>query len=728
MSAVSPRNAWWVSGLLLLAMAAAPLHAQQATIQAARRAPMTLPTSRIIVKWRESGVAAVQIDSLADRTARLRNATGMRLDGVRSVASRLDVVRLRDRGAEATMRDAVQLAVARLRADPSVEYAEADERIFVLAAPNDPRYVAGSDAIGSWQGQWYLADPSATAPAAIGAVTAWDTNQGANINVAVLDTGVVLDHPDLAGQFLVTKDATHTPIGFDFVCNDVLTQACTATGTLYYTANDGNGWDADPSDPGDWISAADLLIKDPNDATGKSYLYAGCGSGTNHDEPEDSSWHGTRVSGILAAVANNGIGIAGAAPGIHIMPVRIIGKCAGYTSDLVAALYWAGGLSNSVLGSLAAPAIHANIINLSLGNRLPCSQAEQDAITALNGASVLVVAAAGNDGGPVGAPANCTGVLSVAGIRHLGTKVGYSNVSSTAAAVSIAAPAGNCINTGVNQPCLYSLDTLSNEGKTTPVASSTLTSYTYSSFNAGYAGNALNNANIGTSFASPLVSAVAAMMASVNGNLLPSEVIQRMQQAATPFPVPATAATGGVCHVASLAQDSSKNYTDVQDRDCQCTTAACGAGMLNAPAAIAAALRPIALLKPSSTVGSIGQRISVDASTSLAANGHTIVAYQWSTDPSLSIVNANGAVAEFIFPALRPITVTLTVTDEAGRRDSTSAKIESTLTASSTTNSDGITSGGGSMGLELVLLGLLAWRGTETRRKCRYACRIEQGR
>jgi serine protease len=724
MSAVNPRNAWWTPWLLLLATAAAPLPAQQAVIQSARRAPADLPTNRIIVKWREAGVAAVQIDSLLGRTARLRAATGMRLDGVRSVAARLDVVRLRDRGAEATMRDAVQVAVARLRADPSVEFAEADERIFILAAPDDPRYVGGSDAIGSWQGQWYLGDPSATAPAAIGAVTAWDTNQGANINVAVLDTGVVLDHPDLAGQFLVVKNTT-TLIGRDFVCNDVLTMACDAQGSQYYTANDGDGWDANPADPGDWISAADLQIKDPNDATGTSYLYAGCGGGTNHDQPVDSSWHGTRVSGILAAATNNAIGIAGAAPGVHIMPVRIIGKCAGYTSDLVAALYWAGGLSNAVLGSLPAPSIHANIINLSLGNRLPCSQAEQDAINALNAASVLVVAAAGNDGGPVGAPANCTGVLSVAGIRHIGTKVGYSNISSTAAAVSIAAPAGNCINTGVNQPCLYSLDTLSNEGKTVPMQpSNALTSYTYSSFNAGYAGNSLNNANIGTSFASPLVSAVAAMMASVNGNLLPSEVIQRMQEASTPFPVPATAATGGICHVASLAQDSSGNYTDVQDRDCQCTTATCGAGMLNAPAAIAAALRPIAVFTPSSTSGSIGQRISVDGSKSLAAKGHTITGYQWSTDPGLSISNANGAVAEFVFPAFRPVSVTLTVTDEAGRRDSTSVKIESTVTASSS----GSTSGGGAMGPELILLGLIAWRGTERRRKCRYACRIEQGR
>ena len=87
------------------------------------------------------------------------------------------------------------------------------------------------------------------------------------------------------------------------------------------------------------------------------------------------------------------------------------------------------------------------MLNLSLGSRDACSQAEQTAIDALKSVKILVVAAAGNDGGPIGAPASCTGVLSVAGLRHIGTKVGYSNVSSTAAPISIAAPAGNCVNT-----------------------------------------------------------------------------------------------------------------------------------------------------------------------------------------------------------------------------------------------------------------------------------------
>jgi serine protease len=190
------------------------------------------------------------------------------------------------------------------------------------------------------------------------------------------------------------------------------------------------------------------------------------------------------------------------------------------------------------------------------------------------------------------------------------------------------------------------------------------------------------------------------MMASLNGQLTTAELISRMQQSATAFPAPAVAPTGGTCHVAALTKNAAGDYSDVQSVDCQCTTATCGAGMLNAPAAVAAALRPIALLKSSATVGSIGQRISLDGSTSLAANGHRIAGYQWSVNPNIAVSNPNGALAEVVFPATRPITVTLTVTDETGRQDSASLTIEAALTASGS-------SGGGAMGIELLALLLL---------------------
>jgi serine protease len=263
--------------LLTLCWLVVGLGASDASFADVRRTPADTASDRIIVKWRETGVAAIQLESLSARTSRLRDVSGLPLRGVRSLNSRLDVVRLRGAADESTVR----AAVARLRADPSVQYAEIDARRFIHAIPNDTRYAPGSDLLGDWRGQWYLADPTAATPAAIGATTAWDTTRGTGLRIAVIDTGIVADHPDLAGKLLA---------GRDFVCHDSATQSCQATGAIQsLVANDGGGWDTDPADPGDWISATDLARSDN--------FFDGCGQGTNHDEPIDSSWHGTRVAG-----------------------------------------------------------------------------------------------------------------------------------------------------------------------------------------------------------------------------------------------------------------------------------------------------------------------------------------------------------------------------------------------------------------------------------------------
>jgi serine protease len=670
-----------VSGLGLFGSSSSAQIPAPATRQSALlRAPVSdAATDRIIVKWRETGVAATHIEEPESRTRLLREASGLPLHTLRSFAGRFDVLRLaRDYDAKAAPTGAeLRAAIARLRLNPYVEYAEADERIYALAAPNDPRYVAGSDALGQWTGQWYLGDPNATTPAATGVTTAWDRSLGSGTIVAVIDSGIRADHPDLAGGQLLA--------GRDFICNDDAKTAantsiaCDASGaTSFLTANDGNGWDNDPTDPGDGLTAADLARSD-------RFFDRKCGDGPNHDQPADSTWHGTRVAGVIAALANNGIGIAGVAPAAKVVSVRALGRCGGYTSDLIAAMLWAGGIDDTSFANFNLIASRAHIINLSLGNRSECSAAEQSAIDKLLAAGVLVVAAAGNDGGPIGAPGNCNGVLSVAGVRHVGSKVGYSNVSSTGASVSIAAPAGNCVNTVTTLPCLYPIDTLSNEGKLAPLTlaanpSTSLTSYTYAVFNSGYTGNKFNAGNVGTSFAAPVVSGIAALMRSVNRQLSPAQLISRMKSSATPFPTLATAATGGVCHVAALTRDSAGNYTDVQDRDCQCTTATCGAGLVNALAALQAALKPLATITSSTTIGSIGQRISLDGSSSVAANGRSISSYRWSVDPDINVSGRTSAMAEIVFPATRPITVTLVVTDDAGAQDTASLQIASAIT------------------------------------------------
>src|SRR5690606_7790730 len=134
--------------------------------------------------------------------------------------------------------------------------------------------------------------------------------------------------------------------------------------------------------------------------------------------------------------------------------VRVLGKCGGYDSDIIAAMRWAAGLN--LPGAPLNPT-PAKILNLSLGGSGKCTSSYQQVIGDLETAGVLVVAAAGNDHGPVDSPANCPGVLAVAGLRHIGTKVGYSSLGRE---VGISAPAGNCVNLG--PPCLFSLATTSN--------------------------------------------------------------------------------------------------------------------------------------------------------------------------------------------------------------------------------------------------------------------------
>ncbi len=638
------------------------------------------PTDRIIVRWRDEGVTSMQIPTNTERAARLARTSGINLRAVREIRDRIDVVQLDAPLAGA----ALKRVVTQLGSDLAVKYAEADRLRYALGAPNDPRFVAGSDANGQWEGQWYLKDPTAAAPAAIGATTAWDTATGAPYIIAVLDTGIDYTHPDLG---LYATGGKLLP-GRDFVCNDAGAD-CTSTvsGNTFVMANDGDGWDADATDPGDWLTVADVAA---------GGLCPGEGQGPGKNEAVPSTWHGTRVAGIAAAMTNNGVGVAGVAPGAYILPVRVLGKCQGYMSDIVTGMYWAAGLTTTDTTSLPVNVYPAQVINLSLGGTGTCTQTEQDAVNTILAGSHLIVAAAGNDGGPMLAPANCIGVLSVAGIRHTGTKVGYSNVSTTAAAITIAAPAGNCVNLNLYHPwtlpCLYSIETTSNDGSTVPGAPF----YTYALMAPAYTGNILSEGTVGTSFAAPIVAGVAAMMIEANPNLTAAQLIARLQAAATPFPVPATAPMGGTCHVAALTTDSNGAYTDVQTDECTCTTATCGAGMLNAAVALSRSVYPLASLTTSTDKASIGESVTLDGSGSTAAAHYTIAAYQWTSDPAVSIENDTLSIAKLVFPALRPIKVTLVVTDSAGRTD----------TVTKTINSVALSEGGGkgSMGFGTLLL------------------------
>jgi serine protease len=557
----------------------------------------------------------------------------------------------------------VETALDRLRADPAVQFAVVDQRRHPLAVtPDDPLFPPNSGSSGPASGQWYLDTPSSLVVtldgnatmdlSATDAVSAWGITTGSDgIVIADVDTGVRFDHPDLGragfgGRLLP---------GYDFVGEDYDPSNGSALGT-YLIANDGDGWDPDPSDPGDWVSTTDT----------KNALFA-------NDPVASSSWHGTRVVGVMGALSNNGVGIAGMSWGAWILPVRALGKGGGYDSDIIAGIEWAAGLSAVDPDGTPVPVnpYPADIVNLSIGGGTDActgsdGAAYESALRTVTGLGVLVVISAGNSNGPVELPGNCStvvpGVMAVAGVRNVGTKVGY---SSFGAQVSVSAPAGNCVASS-GADCLRSIDTTTNLGATAPGENS----YT----------NEINS-NLGTSFSAPIVSGIAALMKSVNGNLSPAQLIGRMQAAASPFPAgaagvpncPATDA-GGEC---ACPNDGSQ----------------CGAGLVDALAAVKAAQKPLAVIVRPATLapGSV-----IDASSSVAGCNtgeatpvpFSIASFAWSAVPAGIIVSGAATSKVTIDPS--PGTLTLTVTDSAGNTDTETV----TLTASAATSTAPSTSGG----------------------------------
>lgn len=565
------------------------------------------PPLRFIVKLRAPFTAAPQtFTSLAARTH-------LALRASRPIVSGMQLMRVET----LLPGETPEATLARLRADPQVEFAEVDQRRYPNSAPNDPLFT----------GQWYL---QSAQPAAIDALDAWDFTTGSSgVVIAEIDTGVRFDHPDLR-----SGSANRLLPGYDMIGPD-------PNGT-YDSGNTGLGRNPDASDPGDWVSAADL----------KNPLFATC-------TVSNSSWHGTRVAGILGAITDNQTGIAGTTWSNWVLPVRALGKCGGYDSDVLAAMGWAAGLPVAGVPDNPYP---ARILNMSLGATGACPASYQQLIGQLATMGVLVVASAGNEGGPVDAPANCPGAVAVAGLRQAGTKVGFSSLGPE---VALSAPAGNCVNTGAGQPCLFSLTTTTNTGTTVPVTNTYTDEY---------------NTNLGTSFSAPQVAAIAGLMLAVNGNLNAAQLFARLQEGASkPFPV-STETTVPTCHVPA-------GPTDLQQSECSCTTSVCGVGMANAHGAVLAALRPIAAVTVPATV-TAGAAVTLNGAGSAAACGHTITSYQWTvvspqTNPP-QIMNAASPSASVIAPAApAAYLLMLTVSDEAGRSDSAQVVVNSGYASSS---------------------------------------------
>ncbi|HWQ95665.1 MAG TPA: S8 family serine peptidase, partial [Gammaproteobacteria bacterium] len=249
-------------------------------------------TEQIIVKLKDPATqwAAVRNEPLNQTIVdQLSRVAGVVLHQVRPMSGGAYVLRL---PRKMTVREARAIS-ERLQQDPAVQYAEPVTLMKPQLIPNDPLYPL----------QWNYYEPAG----GINLPAAWDITVGSpGIVVAVTDSGI-LPHPDLAGR---------TVPGYDFVSED-------APG-VFLSANDGNGRDSDPTDPGNWVTVSEAA-------------FLGC-------SPTFSSWHGTHIAGIIGAIGNNGIGVAGVNWNSKILPVRVGGKCGSYTTDTIDGIRWAAGL------------------------------------------------------------------------------------------------------------------------------------------------------------------------------------------------------------------------------------------------------------------------------------------------------------------------------------------------------------------------------------------------
>lgn len=430
-------------------------------------------------------------------------------------------------------RQEAQDLAARLAARPDVDWVDLNTRERRLQVPRDPYFTGGQ--------QWWLrqaggSNQSAAADRLRGVAgfqRAWlqpgGTGQPAieQARVAVLDTGITA-HPELDGRILP---------GYDFV-------------TDIKFAGDGNGRDSDPSDPGDFVSAADLA-----DAH-----FKGCAQA-------DSSWHGTVIAGQLAALTDNDAGVASLNWAGRVLPVRVAGKCGADVADIIDGMRWAAGLDVTGVPRNANP---VRIVNISFGGSAACSVAYQTAIDELEALGVVVVAAAGNEHVAPTRPANCRGVVGVAGLNRDGFKASYSNFGSELSANGIATVAGDDPEdadarwNALADPGIWS--TL-NAGSQTPVPAPSGPSYGYLS---------------GTSFAAPQVAGTIGLMLSVNPRLTHAQILDGLRRSARPH---VTSPRMAACAWSNPGR-------------CLCTTSTCGAGILDAEQALLFAANPTTYVAP----------------------------------------------------------------------------------------------------------------------------------
>ncbi len=367
------RNCAVLFALVLVALAVA-LAGLQVSVASAAEAPLQVSADRhgpdaLLVKVR-AGVTADQAEATLRRHGA---AAARRFQPPRSLPAspigRWWHVRLAP-GTD------LRRTLNRLAGDPAVERAELDYEVGINLTPNDPSFsqLWGLNNIGQTGG---------TSDADVDAPEAWDLQTGkSEVLVAVIDTGADYTHPDLAAN-VWTNPGEIPGNGLD---------------------DDGNGY--------------------VDDVHGYDFA-------NNDADPFDDHGHGTHVSGTIAAVGNNGIGVAGVNWTARIMAVKFLGAGgSGFTSGAINAILYAAGMG-------------ARVMSNSWGGG-GFSQALMDAITTADNAGALFVAAAGNSGSNNDATPNypsnydVPNVLAVAATDHTDAKASFSSYGATT--VDLGAP------------------------------------------------------------------------------------------------------------------------------------------------------------------------------------------------------------------------------------------------------------------------------------------------
>jgi beta propeller repeat protein len=375
----------------------------------------------------------------------------------------------------------VEEGVVKLKENPDVEYAQPNYLVEAFSVPNDPYYHS--------QGSWGQPYDDLWGLKKIQCEGAWDISQGEGVVVAVVDTGLDYNHPDIAEN-------------------------------VYTNPNEipGNGLDDDGNGFIDDVRGWDFANGDNN--------------------PIDGHGHGTHVSGTIAAVGNNGIGVIGVAPKAKIMPLKgLDDKGSGYADNLSDAIIYAADNG-------------ADVINNSWGCSSGClsNPVVEEAVRYAHGLGAVVVFAAGNAELPVGlfSPQNQPETIVVSAFDQNDQKTSFTNFGLK---VDVAAPGGGAWSTITTEG--FYKEVMNILSLRSSLSDSTLPSTLY------VGDRYLRLA--GTSMAAPHVAGLAALILSRNPELTNEEVRQILRVSADDVAAPGSdlfAGAGRINATEALTVDS----------------------------------------------------------------------------------------------------------------------------------------------------------------------------